>query len=821
VTKNTVDGLLLDASFGVRILLRNRGFTAAAALTLALGIGGTSAIFSAVDAAVLRPPPFREPGRIVTLWNASSQQGVGHLPLTAGDFADFREQSGSFESAALCGLRSFNVAGEGEPERVIGARASHRLFPLLGVAPVRGRTFAPDEDQPGRDGVVVIGEGLWRRRYGADPAALGSTLRLDGKPHTVVGVLPASFRFPPSFGIDGGATSIRPDLWVPLALDEKERLDRSLHTFDAVARLKPGVTLEQARSEIARIDLGLQRTHPGTNEGFTAGVSLLSEQLTRSARPTLLVLLGAVALVLLIGCANVASLLLARTAARQREIALRTALGASRSRLARQLLVESALLAVPGASLGLGLAYAGARALATHASPFVPGVQGAGLDLHVLVFAVTVSLAATLLFGLAPALLASSPDLVTTLKEGGAAVAGGGRKARARKALVVLETALALTLLVGATAAIKGLIRLHQTDAGFRPDGVLTARLNLSESKYPGDASKVSFTRDLRARIAGLPGVLVAGTIDVLPVSGRDYYWSFSVEGRPPARPGELPLANFRTISPGLFAALGIVRHAGRDFTDLDAAAAAPVVIVNETLATRFFPGASALGKRLNFEDPPAEPIWHEIVGVVGDVKFSGLDAKPSPDVYVSQYQAPRPSVTLVVKSDRAAADLAPALRSEVARLDAAQPVFDVKAMSESVAESLARPRLLALLLASFAGVALLLAAVGLYGIVAYSVVQRTREMAIRSALGATRTSIVALVMRQALVLTGVGIALGTAGGLALTRVMSRHFHGVDAWDPPLLAGAAALLALVSAAAALVPALRATRVEPATLLHAE
>jgi putative ABC transport system permease protein len=428
---------------------------------------------------------------------------------------------------------------------------------------------------------------------------------------------------------------------------------------------------------------------------------------------------------------------------------------------------------------------------------------------------------AALVYGLVPALVASSPDLATALRESGAAVAGGGRGARARQALVVLETALALTLLVGAGNAAKGLARLQRSEPGFDPAGVLTARLNLSASSHPGVAEKAAFTRELLARVAALPGVRAAGTIDVLPLSGQDYYWSFTIEGRPPVDPADVPLANFRTVSPGFLAALGIPLRAGRDFTDHDAAATAPVVLVNETLAARHFPGQSALGKRLSFTDPPAAPVWQEIVGVVGDVKQSGLDGQAFPDVYVAQLQAPRPYATLVMRTDGPPAALASAVRAEVGRLDRDQPVFDVKPMSAYLEESTARPRLLARLLTSFAGVALLLAAVGTYGVVSHLVGQRTRELAIRSALGATRGSIVGVVLRQALALVSLGIALGAVAGLTLTQVLSRLLHGVGAWDVPLLLGAATILALVSLAAAGGPAGRATRADPMALLRAE
>jgi putative ABC transport system permease protein len=805
-----------DIRYGMRMLWKSPGFTLVAVLALALGIGANTAIFSVVNAMLLRPLPYQDSDRLVVLWETNpSLANVflrTHNEASPANYLDWKQQQTVFEDIAAYRWNDYNLTGSGDtPEQLTGNPVTANLFDVLKVKPLIGRTFRPEESDPKSDRVAVLSYGLWQRRFGGDANIIGKSLTLNGNPTTVVGVMPADFEFPGAFS----------ELWTALRFAGDQPPSRGAHFLYTRARLKPGVTLQQAQAEMDTIAARLRQQYPDTNADRSVRLVPLHEDTIEFAKTGLLSLLGAVGFVLLIACANVANLMLARATARHKEIAIRTALGASRWRVMRQLLTESVLLSLVGGALGVLLALWGVDLLLASVpkefSLFVHGWNQIRLDKWVLAFTVAISLITGLLFGLAPALQASKTDLNEALKEGGRASAGHARR-RFRGALVVLEVALALVLLVGAGLMLKSFMRLLEVRPGFDPHNVLTMYLSLPGARYDKDEKIVGFYQQLVEHVAAQPGVESAGVINYLPMGGSGGTTSFVVDGHPAPKPGQYPEANFRIASPNYFQTLRIPLIKGRVFTDHDKPDAPRVVLINETLARSYFAGEEPLGKVLRDPDGknPAE-----IIGVVSDIKHFGLDDAAEPYVYVPHTQAAETSMALVARTANDPVGMAAAIRREVQALDKDQPVYDVKNMEQRIAERNTPARLTSFLMAVFAALALVLAAVGIYGVIAYSVSQRTHEIGIRMALGAERRDILALVVRQGMTLVGIGLALGLGASFLLMRWLASKLFQVSATDPTTFAGVALLLAGIALIACLIPARRATKVDPMVALRYE
>jgi putative ABC transport system permease protein len=804
-----------DLRYGVRMLWKNPGFTAVAVVALALGIGANSAIFSVVNTVLLQPLPYKEPERLVMVWEDDTKHGYPNDTPAAANYVDWREQNQVFEGMAAMADQSFNLTGSGEPERIDGKRVNANLFELLGAAPQHGRAFAAEEDRPGANKVVILSHALWQRRFGSDAGLVGRTLTLNGEGHTVVGVMPADFQFPDR----------QADLWVPIAFTQQEAANRGRHYLEVVARLKRGVTLEQARAEMSTIAARLQQQYPEQNTDLGASVVPLHEHLVGDIRPALLVLLGAVGFVLLVACANVANLLLARAAGRQKEIALRTALGASRLRLVRQFLTESVLLAVLGGAVGLLLSVWGVTLLKSFIPENISQVKAIAVDARVLGFTILVTMLTGLVFGLAPAAQASRFNLNETLKEGGrdAAAARGGN--RIRGLLVVAEVAVSLVLLVGAGLLINSFLRLRSVDPGFRTDNLLTMSVVLPQQKYPDQTRRAAFYADMIRRVEALPGVRSAAVTNWIPLVMQGDSIGISVEGVPDPAPGQgkRPVVVTRVVSPHYFGTMGIRLLQGREFEDgRDRVDSPCVVAVSEAMARRFWPEGSALGKRITPGSPQNADNWCEVVGVVNDVRQRELASESPPMMYFSYAQAgffaPR---YLVVSTEGDPLALAGTVRKTVWEVDRDQPVSNVSSMEGVLSESIARQRFSTLLLGIFAGVALVLAAVGIYGVMSYSMAQRTREIGIRMALGAQKRDVLKLAVGQGLKLVAIGVALGLAGALALTRLMSSLLFGISATDPATLVTISLVLVAVALLASYIPARRAAKVDPLIALRYE
>jgi predicted permease len=784
--------------------LRDRpGFTLTIVLTLALGIGANAAIFSLVDAALLRPLPFEKPDRLVALGEARPSGEADDV--AAPTFRDWRDAARSFEALAAWTWWGLALTGRGEPEELLTIRASPSLFPMLGARAALGRTFRPEEEEPGRDGVVVLSDGLWRRRFGSDPGILGRTLVLDGEPRTVVGVMPRGFRFPDA----------EIDVWIPIGFHDYERDSRTIRMFNALGRLAPGATLESARAEMATLAAAVAAREPATHAGWSAWVEPASSRLVQvsSALP---LLLGAVGLVLLIACANVASLLLARGAERERDVAVRAALGAGRGRLARELLAEALVLAALGGTLGVllsGWIVDAARALDPEG---LPGWHPVRVNGRALAFTAVASLAAALLAGLAPALRATRLDLERALREG-SGKATGRRATRAREALAVGETALAIVLLAGAGLLVQSLLRVVRTDPGFDARRALVATIFLPDTRYDDAASQRRFFDDLLERARALPGVLSAGSVTSLPLAevGDDY----DVPYRPADRAAdsdESPRADFRVATAGYFRTLGVPLLAGRDFAGTDVEGSPAVAIVNRTLARRAFPGRNPLGRRLVLEQTGEELT---ITGVVADVRHRGLDAEPRPEIYRPLGQRAYSTQTLVLRTAGAPLALADPLKREVLGLDPDLPISVLTTMEALASESVAGRRVDAVLLGGFAALALLLAALGIHGALAGAVAGRTREIGVRMALGAARARVVRDVVGRGLALAGLGFLLGLPAAVMLAALLGGMLYGVGPADVATHAAAAGVLLAAALLAGWMPARRAAGVNPAAALR--
>ncbi len=801
-----METLWQDLRYGIRMLAKKPGFMAVALLTLALGVGANTAIFTVVNAVLLRPLPYKNPQRLVKIWESNPKRGFDQFSVAPPNFVDWRAQNHVFEQMAAMLGGDYNLTGVGAPERVSAADVSADLFSLLGIEPECGRAFLPSEDQPGSPLVVIASHGLWERRLGADPNAIGRTLTLDGKPYTLVGIMPAGLKYP----------SDETELWTPLVFDQRALSGRGAHWVSVIARLKPAVSLEKAQSEMSAIASRLEKQYPDTNAGWEVFLVPLEKEIVGDIRPALLLLMAAVGLVLLIACANVANLLMARGSERQHEIAIRAALGAGRGRLLRQLLTESLLLSLLGSALGLLLAGWGTSILLGFNAGVIPRASEISMDAFVLAFTLGTAVVTTVLFGLLPAFQSSSLDLNAALKEGTRNPSGG--RLNLRSLLVVSEVALALLLLASGGLLMRSFVRLMHVNAGFRPEGVLTVRVQLPQAEYPKKENSEAFYQELLSRIWSLPGVESAGGISFLPLSGGRYSLTFTTEGLPPA-PGAAPMsAQYRVATPDYFRTMGISLVRGRVFTEQDRAGAPPVAIINQAMARQFWPNTDPIGQRIVIDDRTQSP--REIVGVVGDVR-QWLPMSALPEMYVSQLQVGWDSLALVVRSQLAPSSLVAAVSAQVHALDKDLPVYRVAGMEEVVAHSVGDRKFSAYLLAIFALLAVVLAAVGIYGVMSHTVALRTREIGIRMALGAEPQDVLARVLGQGMLLVVGGLCIGLAAAFALTHFMASMLFGVTPTDPATFAGVAILLALVALLACYIPARRATRVDPMVALRYE
>ena len=807
-----------DVRFGLRSLIKRPSFTSIAIVTLALGIGANTAIFSVVNAVLLRRLPFTHPEQLVTLWERNPKQGYEQNPPAAGNFIDWRDQNRVFAQMAIYEpSKKFNLSFEDRAERITGAAVSASLFDLLGVSPVRGRAFSSAEEQTGRNQVVVISEAFRRSHFVANPTPVGETLALDGKNYEIIGVMPEGFQFPGGSGtVLRTFTAAPANLWVPLTLDAETIRQRSSHSLNVIGRLKPGVTVAQATSEMDAIQQRLEQQYPTFYVGSNVKIVPLGEQVVGATRRPILVLLGAVAFLLLIACANVANLLLARAASRKKEIALRAALGAGRIRIIRQLLTESLLLSFAGGVAGTLLAAWGVRALSTIVPANFPRRDEISIDLWVLGFTLLISVLTGVVFGLGPAMTSAKVNLTEALKAGGRNTAGAPSH-RLRNLLVIAEISLALVLLIGASLMIQSFLRLQNVNAGFKTDHRLTMEVSLPPTSYPR-AQRPAFFQQLLERTSKLPGVEAIAAAKHLPLSGDNMNFAFDIEGRPFPN-GQSPGADCRVVTPDYFKTLEIPLIKGRILSDSDSPQSAHVLLINERMARRYFPNEDPIGKTIvlginNFTG--------QIVGVVGDVKHVGLDAEVNEEVYVAYAQASFwTDMNLIVKTSGDPASVVGPIRNEVASLDRNVPIGKVRTMDAVVAESVAQPRFRTFLLTLFGIVALLLATVGIYGVMSYAVTQRTQEIGIRMALGAQISDVRRLIVGHGIALALIGVAGGVAGAFVLTRLLATLLFGVTPTDVRTYAAVSIGLIAAALIACFVPARRATKVDPLVALRCE
>jgi putative ABC transport system permease protein len=788
-----------DVRYAVRLLSRTPGFAAVLILTLAVGIGANSMMFTLVNAVLLRPLPYPHPEQLVLLRDFNHEKGFESFSVAPGNFLDWRAQNHSFSGIAAFGPANFNYTGGPFPERISGRQVTAGFLDVLGVQPLLGRGFQARDFERGQDHVVLLSYGLWQKILQGDPQALGRSIKLNDEPYTVIGVMPAGLRF----------ISQENDIWAPWAFPPDWKDVRGAHFLSVLARINPNVSIEQARAEMAAIGQQLAAQYPDQNRGWGVRTDSLYEQVVGDVRPALLLLLAAVGALLLIACSNVANMLLARTVERRREIAVRASLGAGKWRLVRQVLAESLLLSLAGGALGLLLAFAGTRALLALAPQVLPRAYAIHLDPWVLSFTFGIAVLTGIVFGLAPVFTVIRQDLQETLREGGR---GGVARQGLRGALVSAEVALALVLLVGAGLLLGSFARLETVAPGFHTEHALAFDLRLPRARYPDPAHQTAFYQTLMERLRALPGVESAAAVTTLPLSGRDESYTFEVENKP-NEPGEEPSAMYYDVTPGYFRAMGIPVLSGRDFSAADAPETPRVCIINDVFAREYLPGLDPVGRHVFLGAGPGH-VYREIVGVVGSVKHYWLGEKPSPQAYEPLAQMPNSGVTAVVRTSPEPASLTSAVRGSVQALDPELPIANVTTFDHLLAESVSLPRFRTLLLALFAAIAVALAIVGLYGVLSYTVTQRTREIGIRMVLGAQRRGVYRLVVGQGMVLVGVGVMAGLGSAFGLTRLLKRFLFGVEATDPVTFLAVSVLLVAVAACACFLPARRASRVDP-------
>jgi putative ABC transport system permease protein len=807
-----------DLRYSLRVLARSPSFTLVAVLGLALGIGANSAIFTAMNAVLLRPLPYKQAEQLVLLWQLNRHNEDHEIKASAPDYLDLKEQNSVFQDIAAFNANSglgLNLSGADQsgadqngvshPARISATSVTGNLFSVLGVTPALGRSFLPDEERPGSAPVCILSHDLWRRRFGSDPKIIGKTVTLNSEVWTVVGVMPAGFRFPQSV-----------DLWVPAMVRSTARTKRAQHYLGVIARLKPGLSLDHAQAELNSLARRMELQYPETNAGLGITLVPLRTQITGNIRPALLVLFGATAFVLLIACTNLANLLLVRATVRQAEMSLRLALGASRTRLVRQLLTESALLGVLGGVLGLILAFAGTRLLLNHSPSNLPRTNEIAVDGRVLAFTLGLSVFTAVIFGMVPALQASKPDLIRTLKVGGSGFAMGHGWQRLRLLLVASEMALALVLLIGASLMIRSSFRLQEVNIGLDPLNVLTMNTTLTVDRYPAPR-QIAFYRSVVERIGALPGVTSVGAVDNLPLGGSDVH-SFGIEGRSAWDPGNEPSGEFGVVTPQYFNAIGIPLAKGRYFTEGDGDETPRVAIINDAVASRYWPQEDPLGKKITI-DFEREP--REIVGVVGNVRHLGIDQQEPMQVYIPHSQRGGAAMYLVVRATSDPLNLVPSIRAAVEAVDHDQPVYDIQTMEQRLSDSVSPRRFNMLLLGIFAAIALLLAGGGTYGVMSYFVTQQTHDIGIRMAMGADQVKVLTLVVGKGLVILFSALTIGIAVALAFSRVMSGLLFGISTLDLPSILGASLLLTTVGLLACYIPARRASRVDPVVALRCE
>jgi putative ABC transport system permease protein len=808
---------LQDLRFGLRTLWKSPAFTSVAVATLAIGIGANTAIFSFVDGVLLKPLPYADPGRIVRV--LEKPPGGGRNGISTLNYLDWQKDNTVFEYMAAQTGGSATLTGHGEPVELRAGMVSPHYFDIFGVKAVLGRTFAGDEDQAGKDHVVILGHPVWATQFGADPHIVGRTILLDGETTTVIGVLPAGGTFDRAYN----------QIWRPLVF-KPSSMTRNFHWFGSLAKLKRGVTLETARAQMDTIGARIAHDYPDSNKGWGVGIDLYSDILVgNQVRQSLYVLLAAVGMVLLIGCANLANLTLARGTAREREVAIRSSLGAGRWRLIRQFLTENVLLSLFGELLGIAVGYATMAGLRMAIPPYtLPREADIAMDGRVLLFALLLSVFTGVLFGLAPALRASRPDLAGSMKEGGRGSSAGGARQRFRGALVVTEMALAFVLLTGAGLLIRSFFAMQNVDTGFDSTNVITAGLPITTKRYPDAGQLNGYLRQIADNIGNLPGVRGVALTSALPMQGWGYGMPFQIAGRPMVDRANRQACFFKMVSPSYFAVLGMKLRKGRALSDRDVKGAPPATVINETMVRKYFPKEDPVGKRILIQEivpgktqlGPEIP-W-EVVGVVADEKVGGLDDKgDNPGVYVTSDQSPTYGQSLVVRTAVTPSSLQQAIRKAVYAIDKDQTLSDVKTLEQVKAESVAPDRLQSLLLTVFAVIAMLLSAIGIYGVISYSVVQRTHEIGIRAALGATTSDVLRLILRGGMLMSGLGLLVGLGGAIGLTRLLETLLFGVGARDPLTIAAVAGILALVAMLACYIPARRASRVDPLVALRYE
>ena len=825
-----MESLIQDIRYTLRWLIKKPVFTIVALLTVAIGIGTNSAIFNVLNAVLLRPLPYKDSTNLVMIWDNFKALELLKIGAKSAELIDYQKENQVFENVAGFRNLQYSLTGSDTAEQVIGSRVSPNLLSMLGATPSIGRDFVAEDAQPGREKLAILSHELWQRRFNSDSGIAGKSLLLNGNVFTIIGVMPEGFQFPhESFPF-----AERAEIWTPLALDPQEVTTRGGdHNIMVLAKLKPGVSIEQAQRHMDRVTQQFQEQYPnvylgpgGADGGWQITVSALHEEIVGKIRKSLLILLAAVGFVLLIVCANIANLLLGRLSSRQKEIAIRQAVGAGRSRLVKQMIVESLVLAILGGVLGLFLAYCGVSILLAIKPANVPRITEIGLDGRLILFSFGISLLTGLIFGLAPALQASKLHLTESLREGGWNSHAGLGHHRLRKVFVVAQIAIALVLLVGAGLMIKAFNHLRSIDPGYKPDRVLIADVSLRGPNYSDGTKRSAFYQKLLRLMPGIPDVQSAAVVSIPPLSKDSFEAPFSVEGRPFDPTGAPPLADFRVVSPGYFSTMSIPIIKGRDISEQDKEDTFGVAIISQRNAQLFFPNEDPIGKRIKMGAPMSPRPWLTIVGIVGSVKQESLNVEPKSEIYMSYLQDPGRDLfnvmTLAVRSKSTAPTvLVPALRNAVASVDKDTPLFNISTMEEVIANSISREKFSAFLMTIFAISALILASVGIYGVMSYLVTQRTHEIGVRMALGAHRVHILKLIVGRGMLLVLLGLVIGVVAALALTRVMVSLLYGVTASDPVTIAGAAALLGAVAFVANLIPALRATKVDPLVALRQE